>query len=178
MAFKIEYIGGFNPFEWADLRCPVCGESNFVSQDHAMVFCDTCYADFQVHMTAGDPGCVVDCFLKEIYAPAWECVDCGERTAFFDWQDPLCPSNSGHSMRKVHPDGLIRKVWKPPKGYPKSFYLILKLGDYCSGWLAVPHDLKNQMIQSIGHPTQEQWDRFQGENKIAWPRCGARWALA
>ena len=172
--FTVAYTGGFNPFEWEDLRCPVCGASDFVSQDHAMVFCDRCYADFRVRPTAGDPGCVVDCFVKEVYAPMWECVDCGQQAAFFDWEDPICPVNSWHSMRKAHPDGLIRKVWKPPKGFPKSFYLILKLGDYCSGWL----NGDNPPDCFCPYPTQEQWDKFQAETKIVWPRHGARWALA
>ena len=172
MSFEVVYIGGFNPFKWKDLRCPVCGASNFVSQDHAMVFCDRCYADFEVRMTAGDPGCVVDCLLKEVYAPLWECVDCGQKEGFFDWQDPVCPGSSWHTMKKAHPDGLIRKLWKRPRGYPKRFCLILKLGDYCSGWLP------ENGGKRLSHPTQEQWDSFQSTNRIAWPRHGARWALA
>ena len=172
MSFTVTYTGGFNPFEWEDLRCPVCGASEFASQDHTMVFCDRCYADFEVRMTAGDPGCVVDCLLKEVYAPLWECTDCGKEEAFFDWQDPICPNNSWHSMRKADPDGLIRKLWKRPRGYPKSFYLILKLGDYCSGWLDGYNARRYHDC-----PTQEQWERFQREANLIAPPFGARWAL-
>ena len=110
---------------------------------------------------------------KEVYAPVWECLDCGKKVAFFDWQDPICPADPRHTMRKADPEGLIRKAWKPPKGFPKGFYLILKLGDYCSGWLS------GETCETFRpYPTQEQWDKFQAETKIAWPRCGARWALA
>ena len=77
-----------------------------------------------------------------------------------------------HTMRKADPEGLIRKAWKPPKGFPKGFYLILKLGDYCSGWLS------GETCETFRpYPTQEQWDKFQAEAKIAWPRFGARYAL-
>ncbi len=158
MSFRISYAGGFNPFEWEALRCPVCGSSEYVSQDYCVVYCVYCWAEFRVRHTAGDPGCVVDCFPNEVYAPLWECEECSERAGFFDWQEPACPKSKSHSMRKV--EGLW-KLWKHPNTYPTSFYLILKIGDYCSGWLAVPHDLKKEPIRPIGHPTQEQWNRFQ-----------------
>lgn len=93
MTFKVNYTGGFNPFDWEDLRCPVCGASEFVSQDHASVFCARCFAEFEVRMTAGDPGCVVDCLVKDVYAPEWKCTECGEKAAYFDWQTPACPKN-------------------------------------------------------------------------------------
>ena len=172
MSFTVTYTGGFNPFEWNELKCPVCGASAFVSQDHAMVFCDMCYAQFEVRHTAGDPGCVVDCIIgEELLAPVWECADCGEEATFFDWQKAMCPKNSWHTMRKADPDGRIRNVWNPPEGYPKRFCLILKLGDYCSGWLDA------DSVERLNHPTQEQWDKFQAERGIAWPRHGARWAI-
>ena len=171
MAFRIEYIGGFNPFEWEALGCPVCGSSDFVSQDHIKVYCDRCWAEFRVRPTAGDPGCVVDCFVKEIYAPLWECKDCGERAGFFDWQEPVCPADPIHSMRDESHDGRIRKLWEPPRDFPKSFYLILKLGDYCSGWL----DGENCEQFHIW-PTQEQWECFQEEARMTWSPFGQRWA--
>jgi len=172
MTFKVTYTGGFNPFEWEALRCPVCGESEFASQDHTGVFCEVCYADFEVRATAGDPGCVVDCFTKEVHAPVWECMDCGKEAGFFDWQKPLCPGNSRHTMKKASTGRLVKMPWKHPRGFPRSFYLVLKLGDYCSGWLngRTCHQYRN-------YPTQEKWDRFQEETKIAWPRYGARYAL-
>lgn len=166
MSFKITYTGGFNPFEWKELKCPVCGASEFVSNDHALVFCDRCFADFEVRMTAGDPGCVVDCFVKETYAPLWECVECGKEIAFFDWQNPACPENTHHTMKRV--DG-IRKLWKRPEGYPESYYLILKLGDYCSGWLGA--DWAKDHSQRLGFPSQRQWDDFQNEKEVSlWER--------
>jgi len=73
---------------------------------------------------------------------------------------------------KAHSEGLIRMIWKRPKGYPRGFYLILKLGDYCSGWLP------ENGGKRLSHLTQEQWDSFQAKNNIAWPRYGARSALA
>ena len=172
MALEITYVGGFNPFEWDELFCPLCGNNHYVSISHAAVHCKDCCAQFSVRRTAGDPGCVVDCFVKEVYAPMWECLDCGKKVAFFDWQDPICPADPRHTMRKADPEGLIRKAWKPPKGFPKGFYLILKLGDYCSGWLS------GETCQTFRpYPTQEQWDKFQAEAEIAWPRFGARYAL-
>ena len=172
MSFKVSYTGGFNPFEWEDLKCPVCGVSEFVSQDHALVLCAKCSAEFEVRMTAGDPGCVMDCFVKDIYAPLWKCADCGKEAAYFNWQDPVCPDNARHTMKRVES---IWKLWDRPKGYPGSYYLILKLGEYCSGWLGA--DWVRNEAQRLRHPSQEQWDEFQRNNDISWPTYGARWAL-
>ena len=173
MSFIIEYTGGFNPFEWEALKCPVCRASEFISQDHAMVSCARCSAEFEVRMTAGDPGCVVDCFVKDIYAPLWKCSECGEEAAFFDWQTPACRHHhTKHTMTRV--EG-ISKLWKPPKNYPRSYYLILKLGDYCSGWLG--DNWVKDSSQKLGFPNQEEWDKFQQSQKIIWPRSGVRWAV-
>lgn len=160
MSLKIEYIGGFNPFEWEAMRCPVCKRNNFISKSHGAIFCQSCFAQFSVRSTAGDPGCVVDCFINllplggSILAPMWQCKDCGEKTSFFKWQKPTCPQNVYHTMEPV--DGIF-KHWQLPPGYPEGFYLILKLGDYCSGWLKVPG------TDSVGFPKQKEWDQFQKE---------------
>ena len=65
MALEITYVGGFNPFEWDELFCPLCGNNHYVSISHAAVHCKDCCAQFSVRRTAGEPGCVVDCFVKD-----------------------------------------------------------------------------------------------------------------
>ena len=63
MSYSVEFIGGFNPFEWPDMKCPVCGGEDFTSLSHSSVWCDKCNVKFVVRHTGGDPGCVVDCFV-------------------------------------------------------------------------------------------------------------------
>jgi len=154
MTFCIENIGGFNPFEWDALTCPVCGHSKFTSVSHAAIYCDKCNARFSVRMTAGDPGCVVDCHIKGeyIYAPAWECPKCGKRAAAFGDCEPWCTACTKIMDRKKG----MSKIWQPPSDYPDAFYLILKHGDYCSGWLASGNEKK----YNLSVPTQEEWEAF------------------
>jgi len=159
---KVTYIGGFNPFDWESLICPVCGGNEYESISHTDVFCKQCNAQFVVRHTCGDPGCVVDCFLSpmpsggDIYAPLWKCDDCGAEVTLFEWQEQVCPSNENH--KKLHRVEHVLKVWKIPKDFPPYFYLILKRGDYCSGWISVNN------FDSLDYPTQEEWDKFQVEN--------------
>lgn len=161
MSFKVSYTGGFNPFDWKDLKCPICGASKFFSNDHAVVFCGKCNSTFRVRPTAGDPGCVIDCFMDDnVYAPVWRCSICGEEATFMDWQTPACPK--GHKERYImEKDEYLIGPWNPPKGFPKSYYLILKLGDYCSGWLGV--NWVEDESQRLGFPGQKAWENFQKE---------------
>jgi len=156
---KINYIGEFNPFDWDAFRCPVCRKSQFESISHTGVFCGNCNAQFKVRCTGGDPGCVVDCLIcppltrDSIYAPLWKCEECGAETALFEWQEQVCPSDQRHTkLRRVEH---VSKVWEIPDGFPPYFYLILKRGEYCSGWL------RGNDCKSLNYPTQEEWDEFQ-----------------
>lgn len=159
---KINYIGAFNPFDWEAFSCPVCGGKEFESLSHSGVFCSTCDAQFRVRYTCGDPGCVVDCFVDpipsggSISAPAWECEECGAKVSLFDWQEHVCPVDKTHTkLRRIEH---ILGMWKVPKDYPTYFYLILKRGDYCSGWIW------GNNLESLDHPSQEEWDEFQEKN--------------
>jgi hypothetical protein len=53
---------GYPPFDI--IKCPMCGHTQFVSFEHAEVFCNHCFCDFTVRETAGDPGFVIDAFPK------------------------------------------------------------------------------------------------------------------
>jgi len=125
--FRNMLIGNFNPFEWDAFRCPVCRGNEFVSISYSAIFCERCGARFQVRPTAGDPGCVVDCYVAEkgieIMAPLWKCSDCGVEAGFFEWQKPVCPKNPSHKMVRVKN---YLTDWKPPEDFPAQFYLILK----------------------------------------------------
>ena len=155
---KVSYIGGFNPFDWEFFHCPVCKGNEFVSVSHTGVFCDKCHAQFSVRSTCGDAGCVVDCYINpmpsggDIFAPLWRCEECGEETALFEWQEQVCPSNIHTKLRRVEH---ISRKWNRPKNFPDYFYLILKLGDYCSGWI------RGNDYEPLDYPTQEEWDKFQ-----------------
>jgi len=153
---------GLNPFEWNAFRCPVCRRNQYTSETHAAVHC-LCGAQFRVRPTCGDPGCVVDCFVHpllggRIYAPAWECSECGARTAWFDHEPPRpCPANSHHQeMMKIKG---VEMPWNPPPGFPDFFYLILKVGGYCSGWM----DGRGPAHGQLPFPTQEEWEEYQRE---------------
>ena len=144
-------------WEWEDLRCPYCGDNHFVSIDHSGVYCDTCNTKFSVRSTAGDPGCVIDVFPEKnnaIYAPAYRC-ECGKKDAFFDYELPECPFCGKTPERE---EGILR-AWKPPVKESAGFSLILKLGDYCSGWMCLHRDALNDRLS---FPTQNEWDQFQG----------------
>jgi len=163
--FQVEEIGGFNPFEWKDFLCPICKKNDFTSLSHAKVVCDHCNAEFVVRMTGGDPGCVVDCLVEKsnIYAPSWICRECSEEKGFnaggrgfMEDETPFCNESSFHTMiREEH----ISRPWNKPEGFTKYFYLILKLGDYCSSWITGEYD-KNG-LEKLGFPTEEQWSKFQ-----------------
>lgn len=163
----IQQIDGVSPFEWEAFSCPLCEGHNFTSIGHAAVYCDECNARFNVRDTAGDPGCVVDCFTTKdrgayVSAPVYECKQCDEndRHPLFDWQDKTCPNNLNHGpMVETSNCG----CWVPPKD-SEYFYMVLKLGDYCSGWL-----LSGGMSRRTDRrgPTQEEWDAFQEKIKAA-----------
>lgn len=77
-----------------------------------------------------------------------------------DWQTPVCPK--GHKERyTMEKDEYHLGPWNLPKGFPKGYYLILKLGDYCSGWLG--NDWVEDKSQRLGFPSQKKWDNFQEE---------------
>jgi len=161
---KINYIGEFNPFDWEAFRCPVCGKSEFESVSHTGVFCVSCEVQFRVRYTCGDSGCVVDCFINpmpaggSIYAPLWKCDDCGAKTAILDWQEHVCSVD--HTHTKLSRIKRVHGVWTIPKNFPSYFYLILKRGDYCSGWIRG----NSSDLSSLDYPTQEEWDKFQKEH--------------
>lgn len=167
---KIEFIGGFNPFLWDKLTCPVCNGRNFTSVSMSGVYCDDCNCKFRVRDTAGDPGCVVDCFVGveservSVYAPLWECPHCkdSDRHARFDWQDLICPFNLNHGpmQRCKGTSG----PWNRPDKFPDYFYLILKTGDYCSGWLLSGGDLPRAKDRK--GPTQKEWEAFQASEEF------------
>jgi len=173
MTLKHMSIGGVNPFEWDAFTCPLCCGNQFTSVDHAGVYCDDCNARFLVRDTAGDPGCVVDCFTTpekggHVYAPLYRCPKCEElepgrhchtHHARFTWQDLICPLNLNHGPMALIPK--CQGPWKPKKDQ-EYFYLILKLGDYCSGWL-LSGGMDNRYTRR--GPTQEQWEAFQEKRK-------------
>ncbi len=173
MAFRVEQIGNFNPFEWQDMACPVCKGGDFTSCSHSAVYCDGCNAEFGVRYTAGDPGCVVDCRVEksEIIAPSWHCTQCDSKSGgYFEWEEPICSKNSGHKME--HREGILSS-WTGKMDAPPYYYLILKTGDYCSGWLP-----GNNPSRSLGFPTQEQWEEFQENCHFAREIAGPGVAVA
>ena len=156
MAFRVEQVGNFNPFEWPDMACPVCKGGDFSSCSHSAVYCDGCNAEFRVRRIGGDPGCVVDCLVAEsdIIAPSWHCTQCDSKSGgYFEWEEPICSKNSGHKMERR--EGIL-SFWAGKQYAPPYYYLILKTGDYCSGWL---NGLYSE--RRLGFPTQEQWEKFQ-----------------
>ena len=169
MSLEISYTANFNPFEWDDLRCPICHKNHYVSIDHSAVYCDHCNAQFRVRMTAGDPGCVVDCLVKPggffrntIYAPRWTCRKCGASAGFFDFEKPVCPRARENGLdhldhRMVRDDWIMTPI--DSSGLPEYYYLILKIGDYCSGWL----DPEGEHPKGLSFPTQEEWEAFQAK---------------
>lgn len=66
MALKSDPISSIQPFWHID--CPVCGGDDFTELGTGGgVWCDQCNAEFKVRGTAGDAGCVVDCFIGDVY---------------------------------------------------------------------------------------------------------------
>jgi hypothetical protein len=161
---RIQFIGGFNPFAWPDFCCPLCEHREFTSLGHAGVYCDECNARFNVRDTAGDPGCVVDCFCTReqggfVYAPAYICEKCEDypvRHGLFDWQEKTCRRNLNHG--DMTRDKGVSVPWKVLPQHER-FYLILKTGDYCSGWLDGSSHTPKRLTRR--GPTQEQWEAFQ-----------------
>lgn len=159
---KIQLIDRINPFEWEHFRCPLCGSHDFTSVNHAGVYCDNCNCRFNVRDTAGDPGCVVDCYTTQdqggyTYAPCYECRQCDpeypKQHGRFDWQDLTCPLNLNHGlMTRVESTSV---PWDVPEGMER-FCLIMKLGDYISGWSW----RKPWASVAEFSPTQKQWDAF------------------
>lgn len=165
MSLKIEQIGGFNVFEWNAFKCPICQGNSFVSHDHSAVWCDGCNAKFQTRDTAGDPGVVIDCWIASderayVYAPSHECKCCGLKKGIFDWQDKTCTTEkcNGEIMER---ELRISRPWTPPEGFGKRYCLILKNGDYCSGWGNVEQGMRRHGETLF--PTQKEWDTFQEE---------------
>lgn len=145
---KIMMIGGFNPFEF--IYCPVCGGKHFTSLSFASVRCDQCNARFNVRYTGGDPGCVVDADAREnVVAPEYVCNDCSNRMVTWD-KPSACPQCAGVIEQKskcLHGMG---------KDESRSFYWILKTGEYSSGWL------RNRGCDLEDRPNcQKEWDEYQ-----------------
>ena len=166
MSMKISLIGGFNPFDWEALHCPVCNGNRYYSSNYASVYCSKCSAQFAVRYTAGDPGCVVDCYVdpiragSQICAPLWKCEECGTEVALFEWQELICPQKpegAHHTLRRVE---RLSALWKRPEEFPGYFYLILKHRDYCSSWL------RGDNCEHLDHPSQDEWDEFQKGLKL------------
>ena len=66
LTLKLEQVqNGRNPFD--EIHCCLCENNQFVSIDHASVWCSHCNAQFFVRHTSGDPGYVVDCFTKWVW---------------------------------------------------------------------------------------------------------------
>lgn len=165
---KLRYIDNFNPFEWDGLECPLCGTADFTSVGHTGVYCDLCNARFVIRDTAGDPGCVIDCFCTQeqgghVYAPAHYCEACekehGYQTttgSFFDWQeDKSCPVNLNHGLMKR--EERCYRPWDAKRFGMERFCLILKIGDYVSGWSYGDRMDKKSPFS----PTQRDWDAYQ-----------------
>lgn len=160
---KIQLIDRINPFEWEHFQCPLCGCREFTSVNHAGVYCDDCNCRFNVRDTAGDPGCVVDCYTTRedggfTYAPAYLCEECAKldypvRHGLFDWQDKTCPKNLNHGQ--MTRERGISMPWKVTPGMER-FCLVMKLGDYISGWSY------GECFKKVSEfsPTQKQWDAF------------------
>lgn len=165
MTLKVEHIGGFNVFDWEAFHCPLCNGKQFVSHDHSAIWCDDCNAKFQTRDTAGDPGVVVDCWIADrenayVYAPSYKCSECDVSRGLFDWQDKTCPCNMNHQMTRVERQSqrwIVPDDMKDKDTGTSRFCLVLKTGDYCSGWMkgwgGMSHHGKT--------PTQKEWDAFQ-----------------
>jgi len=157
MVFEVEMVGGFNPFEWDALKCPMCGGNKFGSLSHSAIYCDSCNARFEVRYTGGDPGCVIDCFVKEkgtsIYAPSYRCVDCDMRFGSMD-EEPKCPCGVDHTVERR--EGVSTPI-QLPDDHPERFCLVLKIGDYCSRWMPTN---ETGPLEYLDHPTQDEWDEY------------------
>lgn len=56
------------------IRCPMYGGTEFVTVDHASVWCDQCNTRFQTRSTAGDPGVVVDAHMDHYDPLRADCI--------------------------------------------------------------------------------------------------------
>lgn len=177
----IEYIGDFNPFEWDDLRCPICMGNKYTSLSHSSIYCDECNAKFTVRNTAGDPGCVIDCYLSRVHLRNYDCPKCeisgiGINTYKLGDTEPRCitcgtPLKENSRYKYTEYKNIQYDKKKFPCGPPISYYLVLKIGDYCSGWLpgAVLDETKENFVYvtrnyhntfKLPYPTQKQWDEY------------------
>jgi hypothetical protein len=156
MGLTIEWIGNFNPFNF--ITCPLCGGNDFVSLSASSVWCSVCNTSFAVRETAGDPGCVVDAFMTEdTMGPKYNCKKCGKFTASFTDRPvcPLCGSNMGKD----------NDYWCCfPEDQRKKWYMVLKIGDYCSGWIqsggkTIEESYSHSSCED--HTLQSRWDDFQ-----------------
>lgn len=157
MGFKTKWIGQFNPFLF--IHCPTCGGSDFTSLSGSGVWCAQCNTGFSVRYTAGDPGCVVDSSTECAWGPIYLCPQCGAK-------EPSYAASMTCSSCKCAMD-------KHPLDYGMEFgkkrlsrhYQIMKLGDYCSGWIA--SSLSVESSATYSHPSchdetlQTRWDEFQ-----------------
>ncbi len=165
--FKL-VVGGFNPFEWEALKCPVCGGGNFISLDYAGVYCEQCNALFRTRYTGADPGVIVDCIIygagilnPKILAPVYRCKKCGiEEPLFHMWEELKC-SYCGGDVEAVGRSEFVEKN-KIESLFPEYFYLTLKIGEHCLGWI----DPRKNLLKSLGFPTQEEWEKFQKEKGL------------
>ncbi|MCG8539525.1 MAG: hypothetical protein MJA82_06260 [Clostridia bacterium] len=110
MSLKIEHITKIDI--WDKNYCPVCGRKEFVSIHHASVWCNECNAEFSIRHTAGDPGYVIDCYVKFV--------------------DNLYISiNQYKAYRDIIQESLLDK---------EHLWLVDKESDYTSGWLYYKKD--------------------------------------
>lgn len=150
---ELEWIGGFNPFNFID--CPVCGGKEFTSHSMSSIWCSTCNARFLVKHTAGDPGCVVHAYTDEVVGTRYKCSYCGLVEVAFEGT-PTCKMCL-KEMEEVkgstgHLDSEVR------------FYQILKTGDYASGWIKVVGDNLPEFPEPDGGRHQKAWEEFQEKN--------------
>jgi hypothetical protein len=156
MGLTIEWIGNFNPFNF--IKCPLCGGKDFISLSTSGVWCSRCATSFSVRHTAGDPGCVVDALMTEdTMGPKYNCLKCEKSTASFA-ENPTC-TVCGSIMEKDN------GYWSCfSEDQREKWYMILKIGDYCSGWI---QSGGKTLEESYSHPSckdrtlQKKWDDFQ-----------------
>jgi hypothetical protein len=155
MTLKIEWIGNFNPFQF--VTCPTCGGQEFTSMSMSSIWCDSCNTRFCVRYTAGDPGCVVDADSKDASGPIFQCPECNLRRATLE-KSFDCP-NCKTTMAAV--PGYSGPLLDEER---REHFMILKLGDYCSGWLKSGGSIPKDMY---AHPSckdetlQIKWEEFQ-----------------
>lgn len=154
MPLSIEWIGNFDPFNF--LACPICAGKHFTSLSAGSIWCDKCNTRFSVRHTAGDPGCVVDADTKDAYGQTFECPTCSLKRATL-METLLCPHCKTLMEAVPGYSGPLSDAERP------NYYLILKTGDYCSGWLKSGEPYKDM----YSHPSckdatlQSGWEEFQ-----------------